>query len=133
MSDLGEKIGNSFLPNEPSLQSMLDRIAPPGTRTTEAGQQVENARKSAGDDLRRSYAAVFSTPAATRVLEDLFSQYTRRSSSHPNPDAGIEQEALFGRERKGQNAVVGYILAMVHDGRALPAPGAKKNNRKKAA
>jgi hypothetical protein len=116
-----------FLPDAPNVQDILSRLGIGAA--TEAAQPVEEARATADDDLKRCYAQFAATPAGERILEDLLNQSLRRSCSHANPDAGIEQEALYSRERKGQNGMVVYIVRMIHDGMNLPAPGSRKKKK----
>lgn len=126
----GKMTPMGFIPSEPSMDAIKSLIGNFSGDTTDAEAPIDDAREKAGEDLLRCYVQVFSTPAGEKVLENLFDQTLRRSFSHPNVDAGIEQEALYSRERKGQNYLAIYIMRMIHDGMKLstkkkPAPKKK--------
>lgn len=126
----GRNTPQGFLPIEPSIDEIMKRIGGPGfSAQTEASKPVDTAAVKASEDMKRNCVAVFSSPAGQQVLEWLFDQSLRRSHSHPNPEAGFEQEALYSRERKGQNGIVVMLLKMIHDGQQLPAPGSRKRKR----
>lgn len=133
--ETGQITGDGFLPQHPSLDDMLKRIGIGGEKggwsaLANAPIGDDDTRKGANDDLKRCYAQIAATPGGLKVLEDLLNQSIRRSCSHPDPRASIEQEALYGRERKGQNGLMCYILRMIHDGQKLPNTASAKKSKK---
>lgn len=135
MKNYGSNIpGVGFLPNVPGAEDVLAGILQ-GTGEgyssmfqSPAALALSDTQKKA-QELKRSYAQFAASPAGEKILEDLLDQSLRRGVKHPDTGAGIEQEALYGRERHGQNAMIIYILSMIEAGRNLKS---EKSTKKKA-
>jgi hypothetical protein len=123
---IGQDTREGFLPSLPELDDILERIEGVGWEgmdRTVAGERLKKHVDSSHDTIRRDFAAMYRDPVGRRVIEFLLDKTLRIGCSHPNKSLGFEQEALYSRERHGQNSIVVVILKMIHDGLLLPPPG----------
>lgn len=139
MGNFGEMMMGGFLPTVPDFDDFMSSLSKKddkkagwaGLSMTAAGEAMQSSRISASDDLKRCYVQLAETPAGRKVIQDLLNFTLRRTCSHPDPTVGIEQEAMFARERRGQNSVVVYMLSMIEAGRKLPDPASEKSEKSK--
>lgn len=136
MTNYGSTVaGGGFLPSAPDAEDVLANILKGGEGyssifKTPAAVALSDQQQKA-QDLKKSYAQFAATPLGRIIIEDLLDQTLRRGTSHPDKNASIEQEALYSRERNGQNAMIIYILSMIEAGRNVPSQTAKKSRKKK--
>ncbi len=125
---------NGPVPSMPSVEDILGRLGGgkgwDAVLASAAAQPMADTAKEKREALEQDYADCFSTPAGRRVLEDLFDQTFRRSSSPPER-VSLEADALYNRERLGQNSTAYYICTQIHKGRK-PKPAPKAKPKKKA-
>lgn len=138
MKNLGaNQSDGSFLPDTPSAEDIFKQITGGngGWAALNGPPSVEGGdAKNPLHDLKRDYAQFAASIIGQNIIEDLLNRSLRRSAHHPDPyKSTIEQEALYNRERKGENQMVCHILKMIVDGRNLPEPKsiAKKPAKKK--
>lgn len=132
--DVGKFTGGGFLPKSPELDELLEKVGGQGwdglmkkSADPAAGQALVKAATGSNEDIARDFAAMYADSRGRRILEFLLDNTLRCGMSHPDPMAGIEQEALWIRERKGQNAIVIMMLSMIQRGLNLPAPGSEQS------
>lgn len=135
MENLGKKMPDGFLPSAPGIEDILENLRKGGEgwaglmdKPTDAGKHLTSA--SQHEDILRDFALMYAHPAGRRIVEYILDQTLRRGCSHPDPAVGIEQEAMYARERRGQNSIAVMMLKMIHDGMNLPAPGSVKSGKK---
>lgn len=132
MFETGNNTKDGFLPAHPSFEGLMKRAGmnageggwdalnagPPSIEKTPAQKELE--------DIQKCYAQFAATPGGQRILEDLLNRSLRRGCSHPDANAGIEQEALFSRERRGENGFMCYILMQIKAGQSIKPAKKKK-------
>ena len=125
MPEYGQNTGQGFLPNEPSIQSLLDQAGLGegwdglNKSDNEATQHLQEGQRSAQEDLMQCYAQVFNSPAGQRVLEDLFNQTLRREAVKLHGAPTMEQCMVYALQRSGQNSIVVYMLQLIQQGQHL--------------
>jgi hypothetical protein len=132
MKSLIKNTPQGNVPQIPSVEDLMTGLGVHGWAKSGLGAEGQEPVRNdtTKDDLKRNYAAVFGSPAGQKVLEDLMDITLRRSFDPPVPAPTIEQTALHTRFRSGQNSIAVHIIAMLQQGRVLPAPGAKTKRKK---
>ena len=139
MKDLGENTPQGFLPGEPRIGNIFERLdllknGFEGLKNTGSATHLAESVERPGDELKRSYARFYHGTAQERdmkaILEDLLNQTLRRAHMPYQKGQSLEEYAAYGLARDGQNAIVIYMLKMMKDGAELPAPQAKKKGKK---
>jgi hypothetical protein len=126
MPEYGQNTGQGFLPNEPSIESLLKKAGLGegwdglnNDSDNEATQHLQENQRSAQDDLMQCYAQVFNSPAGQRVLEDLLNQTLRREAVKLHGAPTMEQCMVYALQRSGQNSIVVYMLQLIQSGQHI--------------
>ncbi|MDI1227362.1 MAG: hypothetical protein PSY14_06745 [bacterium] len=138
MKELVRNTPGGILPSDPSIESILKNVMGQGFSGLDVsgpGKVMKDEQEKPNEELKRAYAAVFNSPRAQMVLEDMLDMTLRRSPYRPTAPGQmpltIEQQAAYGLERMGQNSTMLYIARMISEGQELPEPKAQKSNIKK--
>jgi hypothetical protein len=138
--NIGKMTAGGFVPDTPSVEDIMKSLGQgwDGLGGSGANDELKSnalaKSAQAQEDLRRAYVALFNSPFAAIVLEDLLDQTFRRSSfvavTPQGPHLSLEQHAIYGLVRSGQNALMTYIAAMILQGQQLPPPETAKTSSK---
>jgi hypothetical protein len=123
----GKMTPSGFQSGQPDVEGLLKDMGltrDQGENGTGTASALTQERKQAQEDLLKNYVKTFNTPAGKKVLENLLDLTLRRGLVLPA--GGIEETAMYARERAAVNALMVHILGMIQIGSELPAPEKKK-------